>query len=123
METCKKLYTFDRPVGGVEDLLDWDQGMGVHHEDLMDIMVPYGAPDPVNFDISVPLADQVDDLGLGQLNAPRFTRIEMDIDEMEETIEGAVEDSFVASYGPKDPSGLLSLHSATWIKSVGWKLK
>ncbi|WOG84072.1 hypothetical protein DCAR_0103252 [Daucus carota subsp. sativus] len=73
METYQRLYTFDRPVGGVEELLDWDQGM-----------------------------DQVDDLGLGQLNAPRFARSEMDIDEMEEMIEGAVEDSFVASFGPND---------------------
>ena len=103
METCKELYTFDRPIGGVEELLDWDQGMGVPHAAYMDIMIPYGAPDPVNFDISVPLADQIDDLGLGQLNAPRFARSEMDIDEMEDVIEGAVEDSFVASFGPNEP--------------------
>ncbi|KAL1828064.1 hypothetical protein ACET3Z_000133 [Daucus carota] len=91
------------PIGGVEELLDWDQGMGVPHAAYMDIMIPYGAPDPVNFDISVPLADQIDDLGLGQLNAPRFARSEMDIDEMEDVIEGAVEDSFVASFGPNEP--------------------
>ncbi|WOG86576.1 hypothetical protein DCAR_0205791 [Daucus carota subsp. sativus] len=39
METCKKLYTFDRPMSGVEELLDWDQGIRLQHPDFMDILV------------------------------------------------------------------------------------
>ncbi|KAL1828869.1 hypothetical protein ACET3Z_007281 [Daucus carota] len=103
METCKQLYSFDRPVGGVEELLDWDQGMGIQHPDFMDIMVPFEAPDPVDFNVSIPLAEQVSDLGLGQINAPRVARMELDIDEMNDVIDGAVEDSFIASFGPKGP--------------------
>ena len=53
METCKRLYSFDKPVGGVEELLDWDQGMGLQHSDFMDIMVPFEAADPVDFNVSV----------------------------------------------------------------------
>ena len=77
--------------------------MGLQHPDFMDIMVPFEAPDPVVFNVSIPLAEQVCDLGLGQINAPRVTRMELDVDEMNDVIEGAVEDSFVASIGPKGP--------------------
>lgn len=52
METCNLLYSFDRPVGGVEELLDWDQGLGVPHPDFMDIFIPQDAPDPVDFNVS-----------------------------------------------------------------------
>lgn len=101
METCKKLYTFYRPVGGVEELLDWDQGTGLHHPDFIDIMVSFQAPDPVDFNVSVPLVEQVNDVGLGQINAPKVARMEMDIDEMNDQIKDAVEDSFIGSFGPK----------------------
>ncbi|WOH06287.1 hypothetical protein DCAR_0625712 [Daucus carota subsp. sativus] len=82
---------------------DWDQGMGIQHPDFMDIMVPFEAPDPVDFNVSIPLAEQVSDLGLGQINAPRVARMELDVDEMNDVIDGAVEDSFIASFGPKGP--------------------
>ena len=63
--------------------------MGLQHPDFMDIMVPFEAPDPVDFNVSIPLADQVCDLGLGQINAPRVSRLELDVDEMNDVIEGA----------------------------------
>ena len=56
METCDKLYMFDRPMGGVEELLVWNQGMGLHHPNFMDVFVLHGAPDPVNFNVSMFLA-------------------------------------------------------------------
>ncbi|KAL1802163.1 hypothetical protein ACET3Z_030810 [Daucus carota] len=43
----------------------------------------------------------VDDLGLGQLDAPRVSRIELEPEELEDLMEGAVEDSFVGSLGPR----------------------
>ena len=73
-------------IGGTARL---DQGMGLQHPDFMDIMVPFEAPDPVDFNVSIPLADQVCDLGLGQINAPRVSRLELDVDEMNDVIEGA----------------------------------
>ncbi|KAL1826353.1 hypothetical protein ACET3Z_004765 [Daucus carota] len=88
METCDKLYMFDRPMGGVEELLVWNQGMGLHHPNFMDVFVLHGAPDPVNFN--------VDDLGLGQVNAPNIAQVEM-----KEPMDGVVQDSFVRSMGPK----------------------
>ncbi|KAL1827274.1 hypothetical protein ACET3Z_005686 [Daucus carota] len=66
----------------------------------MDVLVPSNAPDPVNFNVSMSLAEQIDDLGLGQLNAPKLPRMDMEIEELEEIMEGAVEDSFVGSLGP-----------------------
>ena len=101
MKTCSRLYTFDRPVGGVEELLDWDQGMGIHHPDFMDVMIPSRAPDLMDFNVSLSLAEQIDDLGLGQTNAPQFDRMELEVDEMEDMMDGAVEDTFVGSIGLK----------------------
>lgn len=34
MELGDQLYTLDRPVAGVEELMDWDMGMGPDHPDL-----------------------------------------------------------------------------------------
>ena len=70
MDTCNKLYTFDMTVGSVEELLDWDQGMGLHHPNFMDVFVSHNAPDTVNFNISMSVAEQMEDLSLGQINAP-----------------------------------------------------
>ena len=86
METCNHLYILRRLVGGVEELLDWDQGRGIHHPDFMDVLVPEGAPDPVNFTVSMTLAEQKDDLGLGQVDAPMVARVEMEVEEMEDIL-------------------------------------
>lgn len=101
METCSHLYTFDRPVGGVDELLDWDLGMGLPHPDYMDILVPSGAPNPVNFNDSISLAEKVDDLGLGQINAPRVARMELEVEELGEILDGATENFFIGSLGPR----------------------
>ncbi|KAL1807600.1 hypothetical protein ACET3Z_024590 [Daucus carota] len=88
MDTCNKLYTFDMTVGSVEELMDWDQGMGLHHPNFMDVFVSHNAPDTVNFNISVSVAEQIEDLSL-------------EMDEMEKLMDGTMEDSFMGSMGPK----------------------
>lgn len=52
-----RLYTLDRPVSGVEELLDWDMGLGINHPDLMNVAIPMEALDHVNFDIRIGLVD------------------------------------------------------------------
>lgn len=49
MELGDCLYTLDRPVSGVEELLDWDMGMGPDHQDYTYVVLPTDAPDPVEF--------------------------------------------------------------------------
>lgn len=92
-------------MGGVEELLDWDQGMGLHHPNFMDVFVPYNAPHHVNFNVNVSLAEQVEDLGLGQINAPKAARMEMEVDKMEELME----DFFWVAWGRSAHSWLTSL--------------
>ena len=69
-----------------------------------------------------PLAEQVSDLGLGQINAPRVARMDMDVDEMNDMIEGAFEDSFVASFGLKGPLWAHEPPWGTWTNLVCWLL-
>lgn len=64
-ETADRIYTFYRPVGGVEELLNWDMGLGVDHPDFQDVFLPSEAMDPCNFNVAVNLSDQIKDLGLG----------------------------------------------------------
>lgn len=71
LEAANRLYTFDRPVGGVEELINWDMGLGIDHPDFQDVYLPSGAVDPVNFDITATISDQISSLGFGQINAPR----------------------------------------------------
>lgn len=75
--------------------------MGLHHPSYMDSFIPSNAPNPIDFNVSLSLTEQVDDLGLGQLDAPRVSRIELEPEELEDLMEGAVEDSFVGSLGPR----------------------
>lgn len=70
LETADRLYTFDRPVGGVEELLNWDLGLWIDHPNFQDIYLRAEARDPVNFDMVSSLTDQIKDLGLGQVGAP-----------------------------------------------------
>lgn len=64
METSDILYTMDMPVTGIEELLDWDLGLGPDHPDYVDFVLPNNAQDPVNFDAALTLADNVENLGL-----------------------------------------------------------
>lgn len=70
METCTGLFTLNRPVAGIEELIEWDVGLGLNHLNFVDVIVPADAPDPVNFDVSIGIAHQTDLLGLGQINPP-----------------------------------------------------
>ena len=57
METCRYIYTFDKLVGDV--LLDWDRDMGLHHPLFIDIFIPSQALDPLDFNISMSLAEHL----------------------------------------------------------------
>ncbi|KAL1811013.1 hypothetical protein ACET3Z_021078 [Daucus carota] len=65
-DVADRLYTLNRMIGPLEELLDWDMGLGVDHLDFIDVVIPEGAPDPVNFDVALGIADQVNGLTLGQ---------------------------------------------------------
>lgn len=69
METGDRFYTLNRPVRALKELLDCDMGLGIDHPDFLDVHLPHEAPDSVDFDDVLGLADQVDMLGLGQVNA------------------------------------------------------
>lgn len=99
MQAADRLYTLDRPVGGIEELLDWDMGLGLNHPDFQDVHLPNAAPDPVNFDIGLGLLDQMHEMGLGQANAPQVISIEQDLNEAV-----GEEEEFVASNVLSDTS-------------------
>lgn len=77
LETADRIYTFDRPVGGVEELLNWDMGMGIDHPDFQDVYLPTEATDPVNFSMVATISDQIGSLGVGQINAPEVISLDM----------------------------------------------
>lgn len=83
MEVSERLYTLEHPVGGMEELIDWDLGPGIDLPDYVDVSIPNHAPDPVDFDGGFVLSDQVDELGLGQEDAPNAVVMEMEEDEQQ----------------------------------------
>lgn len=64
IEVCDRLCTFDRLVGGVEELLNWDRGLGIDHPDFQDVYLATQSKDAV-------------DLGLGQIGAPQITNLDV----------------------------------------------
>lgn len=68
-------------MGGIEELLDWDMGLGVNHPDYVDLVIPNDVPVPVNFDISMSLNEQVTEMGFGQINAPIGLNLNADYQE------------------------------------------
>lgn len=76
-ETADRLYTFNRPVGGVEELLNWDMGLGIDHPDFQDVYLPAEAMDPVDFNMVDTLSDQLKDLGLGHVGAPEVINLDI----------------------------------------------
>lgn len=94
LETADRLYTFDIPVGGVEEMLNWDMGLGIDHPDFQDVYLPTEAPDPVNFDIVTNLSDQIGNLGLGQINAPSVISLDMALNADLLHLEPGVEEDF-----------------------------
>lgn len=51
--------TFDRPLGGVAELINSDMGLGIDHPDFQDVFLPTEAMDPVDFDMVANLSDQI----------------------------------------------------------------
>lgn len=64
-EMGNMIYTFNRPVRGVDELLNWDMGLGVDHPDFQDVFLPSEARDRCDFDVVLNFSDQIQDLGLG----------------------------------------------------------
>ncbi|KAK1373556.1 hypothetical protein POM88_029749 [Heracleum sosnowskyi] len=62
------------------DFSAWDFST-YYQPDYVDVVLPNNAPDPVNFDVGLVLSDQVDELGLGQANAPQI--VVLDVEENE----------------------------------------
>lgn len=62
-DACDRLYTLNPMIGPLEEFLDRDMGLGVDHPDYMDVVLPDEDQDPVNFDVALGLADQVQGLG------------------------------------------------------------
>lgn len=95
LEVADRLYTFNRPIGGVEELINWDMGYGIDHPDFQDVFLPAEAMDPVDFGVGAELTDQIKDLGLGQINAPEVVNLDvlLNADVMQEGI-GIEEDFF-----------------------------
>lgn len=65
LEVGEMLFTLSHPLPGVEDLLDWDMGMGVDHAAFVDLVLPVGAPDPPEYAGALALSDQLDLLAIG----------------------------------------------------------
>lgn len=76
LKTADRLYTFDWPVGGVEELLNWDMVLGIDHPDFQDFYLASKARDPVNFDFIATLSYQIKYLGIGQVGAPQRTNLD-----------------------------------------------
>ena len=92
---------------------------------ILDVTVPFEAPDPVNFNVSVSLTEQVNDLGLGQLNAPNAENRELVHDGMDEVMEGAFEESLwvfgklnLLLIWKRSCSNLFTYHLATFVKHL-----
>lgn len=94
MEIGEQLYTMEHPLGGVQEYIDWDMGLGVEHPEFVDIFLPVNAPDSVNFEIALGLADQVDILSLGQADAPNAVQLDVEEGEPEMGV-GEVQEGFV----------------------------
>lgn len=43
-------------MGRVEELLEWDLGLGIDHPDYVNVVIPNNAPDPVNFEVGLVLS-------------------------------------------------------------------
>lgn len=76
LEVADRLYKFDRPVGGVEGLLNWDMGLRIYHPDFQDVFLPADVIDPVDFEIVANLSYQFSDLG-GHGNVPRVVNLDI----------------------------------------------
>lgn len=81
IELGARLYTLDRSVPGVEKLLDWDMGLGSDHPDYTDAVLPTNATDPIELGVALTLANNVENLGLGQIDATQ--NVTWDVEENE----------------------------------------
>lgn len=102
METCNSLFTLNRHVAGIEELIEWDVGLGLNHPNFVDVVIPDEAPDPVNFDVSVGLAHQAHLLGLGQLNPPQEIHQDIESNDIQPESIGDNEEVFQAGAAAHD---------------------
>lgn len=91
---CSELFTLNKAVGGVEELLDWDLGFGIDDPSYQDILIPDGAPDPEDFDDGILLSDETEALGLGQTNTTRSASLDIEVDADEDIEEIMMEEAF-----------------------------
>lgn len=84
----------DRPIAGVEELMDQDMGMGPYHPEYVDIVLPTDAPDLVDFNVALTLADNVKNLGLGQNEAPEVVAWDLEESETQEDLDDVGEENF-----------------------------
>lgn len=94
LEYGEGLYTMNNPIAGIEELLDWDMGLGPDHPDYVDVVLPNGAPDPFEVGDAPTLADNVESLGLGQNGAPEIVTWDLEESETQEELEDVMEENF-----------------------------
>lgn len=94
MEYGDRLYPLDRPIAGVEELLDWDMGMGPDHPNYVDVVLSNEAPDPVDFNSALTLAENMEYLGLGQVGAPVTVSWDVEENENQYDLDDVVEEHF-----------------------------
>lgn len=99
MEYGDRLYTLNRPIAGIEELLDWDMGMGPDHPDYVDVVLPNDAPDPFDDDAALTLADNVENLGLGQNGAPVVVAWDLEESETHEDLDDVLEENISGRNG------------------------
>lgn len=39
MDVCDRLYTLNCMIGAMEELIDWDMGLGIDHPDYVDVLI------------------------------------------------------------------------------------
>lgn len=93
MEFGERLYTLDMPVAGIEELLDWDMGIGLDHPDYVDVVLSAKVPDPFDFNSSLKLADNVDNLRVGQVDAPTTFVWDLENNENHEDLDDVFEEN------------------------------
>lgn len=62
MELGDRIYTLDRSVIGVEELMGRDMGVGQDHLNYVDIVLLNNATDPYDFNSALILADNIENL-------------------------------------------------------------
>lgn len=99
---CEELFTLNRAVGGVEEYLAWDMGLGLDDPSYQDVVIPADAPDPAEFGMGTLLSDRVNDMGLGQTQAPHTISLDIEVDAADNLEEFMMEDSIIGGPGEEE---------------------